>query len=227
MLREQGRDLHEEFLGLLPERPRPVAIQRWTRRRVGLVLAACFMAVVVTLTFLSILGSNRLDSAVEATPGCSNLEPLWLLAESVPSASMIPCLEVLPAGLVFNDVRINGDGARFRFTRMEGEDGRTQALVAWLHPSCDLTGSSQVHTDEPGAQRFERVERDGSTSTIVRTYVFPGGCVVERYQPPADLRVQPADEARLALGFVTRDELAAALEQRSDGRLHLDPEPRR
>jgi tRNA A-37 threonylcarbamoyl transferase component Bud32/membrane-associated phospholipid phosphatase len=39
MLREQGRDVHAEFLRLLPERPHPVSPQRWTVRRVGLMLA--------------------------------------------------------------------------------------------------------------------------------------------------------------------------------------------
>jgi tRNA A-37 threonylcarbamoyl transferase component Bud32 len=39
MLRAQGRDLHGEFLRLLPEPPRPIAIQRFTPRRIGLTLA--------------------------------------------------------------------------------------------------------------------------------------------------------------------------------------------
>jgi tRNA A-37 threonylcarbamoyl transferase component Bud32 len=38
MLRAQGRDLHGQFLRLLPEPPRPVAIQRFTLRRIGLTL---------------------------------------------------------------------------------------------------------------------------------------------------------------------------------------------
>jgi tRNA A-37 threonylcarbamoyl transferase component Bud32 len=38
MLRAQGRDLHGEFLRLLPEPPRPIAIQRFTPRRIGLTL---------------------------------------------------------------------------------------------------------------------------------------------------------------------------------------------
>src|SRR4030095_11985729 len=29
LMREKGRDLHAEFLDLLPERPRPISIQRW------------------------------------------------------------------------------------------------------------------------------------------------------------------------------------------------------
>jgi membrane-associated phospholipid phosphatase len=39
MLRQQGRDLHAEFLQLLPYRLPPVRIQRWTWRRAGLTTA--------------------------------------------------------------------------------------------------------------------------------------------------------------------------------------------
>ena len=39
MMREQGRDLHAEFIDLLPERPHPIPIQRWTVRRVALIAA--------------------------------------------------------------------------------------------------------------------------------------------------------------------------------------------
>jgi hypothetical protein len=39
MMRAQGRDLHAEFLRLLPEPPRPIAIQRFSARRLGLTLA--------------------------------------------------------------------------------------------------------------------------------------------------------------------------------------------
>jgi tRNA A-37 threonylcarbamoyl transferase component Bud32 len=39
MMRAQGRDLHAEFLKLLPEPPKPIAIQRFSARRVGLTLA--------------------------------------------------------------------------------------------------------------------------------------------------------------------------------------------
>jgi tRNA A-37 threonylcarbamoyl transferase component Bud32 len=39
MMRAQGRDLHAEFLQLLPEPPKPIAIQRFSTRRIGLTLA--------------------------------------------------------------------------------------------------------------------------------------------------------------------------------------------
>jgi len=51
MMRQQGRDLHAEFVALLPERPHPIRIQRWTLRRlaliVGLVIAAVPLTVIV------------------------------------------------------------------------------------------------------------------------------------------------------------------------------------
>jgi tRNA A-37 threonylcarbamoyl transferase component Bud32 len=57
MIREQGRDLHEEFLGLLPERPAPIRIQRWTVRRVGLLMAVLVAAVLTSSLFVSLLGN--------------------------------------------------------------------------------------------------------------------------------------------------------------------------
>jgi tRNA A-37 threonylcarbamoyl transferase component Bud32 len=59
MLRAQGRDLHAEFLKLLPEPPRPIAIQRFTPRRLGLTLAVlvgAFLAVVLVWNNLDGLG---------------------------------------------------------------------------------------------------------------------------------------------------------------------------
>jgi tRNA A-37 threonylcarbamoyl transferase component Bud32 len=59
MLRSQGRDLHAEFLRLLPERPRPIAIQRFSPRRIGLtvaVLVGTFLAIGLVVSNLQGLG---------------------------------------------------------------------------------------------------------------------------------------------------------------------------
>jgi tRNA A-37 threonylcarbamoyl transferase component Bud32/membrane-associated phospholipid phosphatase len=45
MLKAQGRDLHAEFVRLLPTPPQPIPIQRWSWRRIGL-LAAVALGVV-------------------------------------------------------------------------------------------------------------------------------------------------------------------------------------
>ncbi|HEY8112486.1 MAG TPA: hypothetical protein VII16_06415 [Actinomycetes bacterium] len=61
MLRAQGRDLHGEFLRLLPAPPRPIAIQRFTPRRIGLTFvmlvgAVALVAFAVDLNHLRPLG---------------------------------------------------------------------------------------------------------------------------------------------------------------------------
>ena len=57
MIRQRERDLHEEFLTLLPERPAPIRIQRWTVRRIGLLLAVVVAAVVAGTVIRGLLGS--------------------------------------------------------------------------------------------------------------------------------------------------------------------------
>jgi tRNA A-37 threonylcarbamoyl transferase component Bud32 len=59
MLRARGRDLQAEFLELLPEPPRPIAIQRFSTRRLGLtlvVLVGVFLAVGFVISNLNGLG---------------------------------------------------------------------------------------------------------------------------------------------------------------------------
>jgi tRNA A-37 threonylcarbamoyl transferase component Bud32 len=47
MMRSRGRDLHAEFIALLPHRLPPVAIQRWSARRVALTVTVLLAAVVL------------------------------------------------------------------------------------------------------------------------------------------------------------------------------------
>jgi membrane-associated phospholipid phosphatase len=57
MLRAQGRDLHKEFLDLLPYRLPPVRIQRWTWRRVGLSVVTVVAFLVTLGVVIDLLGS--------------------------------------------------------------------------------------------------------------------------------------------------------------------------
>ena len=56
MLRQQGRDLHAEFLRLLPYRLPPVRIQRWSWRRVALTLATLISALLAAAILVNVLG---------------------------------------------------------------------------------------------------------------------------------------------------------------------------
>ena len=109
MLRGQGRDLHAEFVRMLPTAPRPIPIQRWTLRRVKL-LVAMVLAVVLVLEQGALSIDYREAVATPTSVGsmaCTDLEPQWLLAQSVPSASLVPCSGSPPAGWSVGPVTVN------------------------------------------------------------------------------------------------------------------------
>jgi tRNA A-37 threonylcarbamoyl transferase component Bud32/membrane-associated phospholipid phosphatase len=220
LMRAEGRDLHAEFLELLPERPRPIAIQRWSIRRIGLaVLTLLFAAVILNIGWGLLIGDGGVENEpIEAqTLRCAPHEPLLLMAQSVPTASLVPCVEILPAGWTLGDVFVGNGRSRFTLTSDRGG-----VLVAELAASCDLAGAVELTSERPGARRYLRIERNAAGVAMTRTYTFPGGCVTQRLVAPEASRQQLAGESSSALGFTTRDALAAALRRDSGGRLDLD-----
>jgi hypothetical protein len=95
--------------------------------------------------------------------------------------------------------------------------------VVRLTAACDPTGATQVVSDQREVRRYQRTDSLKPTFTATHFDVFPGGCVTTRVRAPAARASEVATEAPLILGFTTRQALQDALEQRSEGRLHLDP----
>jgi tRNA A-37 threonylcarbamoyl transferase component Bud32/membrane-associated phospholipid phosphatase len=222
LLRSQGRDLHAEFIRLLPAPPQPIRVQRWSARRVGL------WALILALVVLAALNSSYIFNNKDAvqTPlvvkdvNCSNLEPLWLMAQSVPSASLVPCLQLLPVGWSVAEVAVNN--GRSVITLDHDRAGRA-AMVVRFTASCDLTGATEVASEQPGARRYLRIDSNTARFSATRAYTFPGGCVTQRFRAAAPSALRMSDTAATDFGFISREELRQALSQRSRGRLQLDP----
>jgi hypothetical protein len=222
LLRAQGRDLHAEFVRLLPSPPRPIRIQRWSARRVGL------WALILALLVLAALNPRQLfdnEDAV-ATPlgvknvGCGDLEPLWLMAQSVPSASLLPCLQLVPADWTVAEVAVNNGRS---VITLDHNRGGGAAMVVRLTASCDLAGATEVTSEQSGARRYLRVDRTSTEFSAIRAYTFPGGCVTQRFRGAGPSAFRLSDTASTEFGFITRAELRQALSLRSGGRLDLDP----
>jgi tRNA A-37 threonylcarbamoyl transferase component Bud32/membrane-associated phospholipid phosphatase len=222
LLRAQGHDLHAEFVRLLPTPPRPIRMQRWTGRRVGL------WAAILALLVLAALSPRYLFTNEEAvqTPlgindvGCSDLEPLWLMAQSVPSASLVPCVKLLPVGWSVAEVAVNN--GRSVITLHHDRAGK-RSLVVRLTAACDLAGTAEVTSEQPGARRYLRIDQNTAGFSATRAHAFPGGCITARISAPAASGQQLTTETSSAIGFTTREQLRQALSQRSDGQLQLDP----
>jgi len=221
MMRAQGRDLHAEFVKLLPRPPRPVSVQRWTGRR--FVLLAAALAVLV-LAYEVVIGGRadplrRAGDIYADSLSCSDPEPLWLLAQSVPSASNVPCVRSLPAGWTLGHVTVTSGRSTLTFDHDRAGDG---AMVAAFTAHCDLGGAAAVSTDATGVRSYQRVEPSAERVAITRFDVFPGGCLTTRLVAPLEQQARLVAEIPQLLDFTTRQQLERTLDLHSNGRLHLD-----
>jgi tRNA A-37 threonylcarbamoyl transferase component Bud32/membrane-associated phospholipid phosphatase len=235
MLRAQGRDVHGEFTRLLPSPPQPIPIQRWSARRVGLLGLVVALVVGIGVPIGAWTLNN--DVAVKTPLGvnevvavktplwvhsldCARPEPLWLMAQSVPSASLVPCVESRLPGWTVANVAVN-DGRSV--ITLDHDRAGTAAVVARMAAACDPAGAPEAPVPEPGVRRFVLVEHLPGAFSGTWYDQFPGGCVTYRLHSTTDPTGQFANEAPQVLGLTTREQLRQALSQRSGGRLQLDP----
>jgi tRNA A-37 threonylcarbamoyl transferase component Bud32 len=222
MLRAQGRNLHAEFVKLLPTAPQPIRVQRWSARRVGL-WAAIVVLVVLASLHPTVIFDNQVAVRTPLNTGnlsCAHLEPLWLMAQSVPSASLVPCVPSQVPGWTVAEVSVN-DGRSVVILNHDRAGKR--AVVVRLAAGCDTAGTVETPSPTPLVHRYQRI--DPATDAFGATWYdrFPGGCVTYRLHSTSDIEGSFAIELPGLVGFASRDALREALRERSDGRLRLDP----
>ncbi|HEV2754575.1 MAG TPA: phosphatase PAP2 family protein [Actinomycetota bacterium] len=218
LMKADSRDLLAEFRELTPK-CKPISIQRWSVRRVGLTAAALLSALLMALLVVSNFRGAGLQppqdaghaaySGVTRAPECEDTgDPAILLTQAVPSARLLPCVEPLPLGWSYSGMDVVDGRARLF---LDSDRAGFHAVDVTLTRSCDLDGATEVPTDEPGTRRYERVVLRQDRYAGSRYYVFEGGCVTYAFDFGGAGRTALADEASVALGFVSRAELARFL----------------
>jgi hypothetical protein len=183
-------------------------------------------ATLISITAIGSMSACSLQQNIEGIPECTGTpgvpnSGLVLMAQSVPTAEKLPCVRSVPVGWTFDELDARNGSAQFTF---DSDREGVSAVVVSLHPTCSVDGASQVATDQPGTERYERVERVTSGFGGERIYTFPGGCVVYTFDLRGQSHAEPVTEISNALGFVSRSDLAAQVSEHSNGRLSLDPE---
>ena len=226
LLRKDGRKIIARFRELAPDR-KPISIQRWSIRRVGLTAAVLLGALLVSQMVVNNLVGAGLIAPPSATrasysyvgwaPECDRFrgEMLVLEVQAVPTAKMVPCLDAPPLGWTFKASTVRSGQAGMIFDSDRGGD---EAVEVTLTESCDTSGATRVPTDEAGTQRFERIDTLTGAYSGRRFYIFDGGCVTYEFDFTGEGRSSLAEEASLAVGFMTR----AEVEQNYESSTSLD-----
>lgn len=141
----------------------------------------------------------------EARPDCAGDESVLVLAaQAVPSARVLPCVDVLLTGWDFaGSETVNGT---FRFW-LDSDRAGLRAVEVALVSECDVSEAVEVNpgVDEAGTRRFEEPLSLEPAFAANRFYTFPGGCVRVRYRfgVAVSTLVLEADQA---IGFRLRQE---------------------
>ena len=213
-LKKDGRDLVARFRELAPSRP-PVKLQRWNVKRVLLAAAlvgGCLFSIPLTVSVLS----PENDIQLGGSPSCGTGPLMILMAQSVPSATSVPCLGSLPAGWELGGTRVNRGRARFW---LDSDRAGRRAAEVTLLPSCGLAGAIGEPSDEVGMLRYRLPDNGASGAAPVRAYVFPGGCVTYRFSAAGGESASLRQEAERALTFQPRVALVTDVYRQSG--LHL------
>lgn len=170
--------------------------------------------------------SVEVGSGDEAGAGCQSDGPLnspslVLVAQAVPTASLLPCIQSIPRG--WNEKLTVANG-RAEYAFSSHQDGE-RAFRVLLTRTCDISGASRVPSEVTGTRRYELPTRVTDGYAGRRFYVFSGGCVTYRFGLHGASRAQAVTEATSTVGWVSRQAVREMVDRHGDGRLRLDTSP--
>ena len=131
----------------------------------GALVAFC--AVAGSLAYQSFIPA---DMPVDRVPSCGTGDVMILMAQSVPNASAIPCINALPSGWTVGGVRVRRGESRFWLN--SDQSGRHAVEVGFRSPAgCVVDDATEVPSEEPGMRRFEKVDQLPPELRATRTYL--------------------------------------------------------
>ena len=126
------------------------------------------------VVLIALLGAACSAQDALTIPNCSGEGPVLIMAQSVPTASQIPCLDGLPEGWSFAHGDISESGSRFTFDSDRAGD---DAAVLSLRSSCEVGDAVSIRTDWAAIDGYDRNIALDPSFRAERSYVFDGGCV--------------------------------------------------
>jgi len=185
-MKQDGRDLLARFRELAPQR-KPIAIQRWSFRRVALIVGA-IAVVSISLSLAIPLFFPTRGAVLPAN--CDAERTMITFAQAVPTATKIPCAAELPVGWNMPVAQVVNDKAWFQIGI--GDSGTTAPIVVTLTATCPAAVA--------GEQRIP----------------FDGGCITVSGEPPGHPAGVPAFTPEGGLTTIDRSTLVTMVDDETD-----------
>jgi len=180
------------------------------RNPFGIVVAAVMLTAGAALT-----GCTTTSDAV---PGCGDPLRLAVVAQSVPSASYVPCIRALPPGWDTSGFDPTQDGTGF-LLNSDRSPGRP--VTVRLAATCDVRGASPSPSRAPGVLTYTRLDSISPRFAGTLYDVFPGGCVSYQFDFGSGSQIALMEQFEQAVDLYPRQQLRLVLKQKLG--VELDP----
>jgi hypothetical protein len=177
------------------------------------LLAGCGTVVTVAPVNSDLVACKESDDGTPANG-------VVLMAQSVPTASWVPCLKTMPLGWKFRDLDARSGAASFWLGPTHDP---THAIEVRLTESCSTDGATKVRSERADMTRLQVVSQVSPDFIGRRLYLFDGGCITVAFDLDGKISSEGLAVATQAFDAVPRDELRELVHEESDGRLQLDP----
>jgi hypothetical protein len=170
------------------------------------------LSIALGLSMLGLVGCRaEAGYATEANCPVQESEFFVLMAQSVPSATLLPCIRALPAGWTYGGSDVRSGSSRFW---LDSDRAGIRAVEVSLTASCEVAGALDVtnSTSEAGVRDYLR-ELVLHPFSANRYFTFPGGCVTYRYRFGGTADPVLALEADEALTFGSRAAVVAQVQR--------------
>jgi hypothetical protein len=151
---------------------------------------------VVSLTGCSRLIEQRSVRMYCESPTGSIESAVVLMAQAVPSAALVPCVNVYPAGWTLGTFDAKSGLVVITF---DSDRGGAGALSVTFEAACTPEGTT-LPSDEVGAPNLKQKDHQplGSRYRATRYYSFPGGCMLYTFDfPPGSATTLTTDAAQM------------------------------
>lgn len=173
-----------------------------SRRAVRVVLAAAMLAAGAMLTGCA--------GAGDAAPGCGDPLRLAIVAQSVPSAAYVPCIQGLAPGWSTSGFDPSRDGTSFL---LDSDRSPEQPVRVRLTVACPTGGASPSPSRGPGVFTYTRLYSVSPRFAGTLYDVFPGGCVSYRFDFADGSQIALMEQFEQAVGLYPRQQLRLVLKR--------------
>ena len=173
----------------------------WLRRRLALLAAAVLGATA------PLAGCSSFSDAV---PSCGDPLRLAIIAQSVPTASYLPCLGDLPQGWDASWFNPSRGSTSFR---LDSDRSPRRPVTVELTAGCQTGGASPSPARAPGVITYTRLDSTEPRFAGRLYDVFPGGCVTYTFDFATGSQIALMEQFETAVELYPRQQLRLVLKQ--------------